>query len=240
MPYRRLPNTDAARRKAMTTAFEKGRELPPFKLSFSQSTFQRVQSFLPSYEKAMYETKQAYLNQVKRNKEYLRVLKKAKLYISHFIQVVNMAIMRGDLPENERSYFGMHEDMTKLPVLNAESDIIKWGEKLIHGENLRKAKALSPITNPTIAVVRVRYEQFLDAYKFQKTLQKNYQRSQEHLAGMRKEADDIIVNVWNEVEESFKALPDSERRKKAEEYGVVYVFRRNETRNKLPMEQASE
>ena len=228
MPYRRLPNTDAARRKALERAFEKGRELPPFKLAFSQSAFQRVQSFLPSFEKAMYEARQAYLNQVKRNKEYIRVMKKAKLYVSHFIQVVNMAIMRGDLPDNERSFFGMRDDMSKLPVLNAESDIIKWGEKLIHGENLRKAKALSPITNPTIAVVRVRYEQFLDAYKFQKTLQKNYQRSQEHLAGMRKEADDIIVRVWNEVEEYFNDLSPDEKRKAAQVYGISYVFRKSE------------
>jgi hypothetical protein len=228
MPYRRLPNTDAARHKALTSAFENGRELPPFKLAFSQSTFQRVQSFLPALEKAMYEAKQAYINQVRKNKEYLRVQKKAKLYISHFIQVVNMAIQRGDLPENERSFFGMHDDITRLPLLNSEADIIKWGEKLIHGENLRKAKALSPITNPTIAVVRVRYEQFLDAYKFQKTLQKNYQRAQEYLASMRKEADEIILNVWNEVEKTFENLPEDDRREKAKKYGLSYVFRKNE------------
>ncbi|MBN1949640.1 MAG: hypothetical protein JW801_00450 [Bacteroidales bacterium] len=238
MPYRRLPNTDAARLKALKQAFTIGRELPPFKLAFSQSTFQRVQSFLPSFEKAMRETKEAYQNQVKKNKDYLRVLKKAKLYISHFIQVVNMAIMRGDLPENERKFFGMREDLNKLPLLNAESDIIKWGEKLIHGENLRKAKALSPITNPTIAVVRVRYEQFLDAYKYQKTLQKNYHRSQEQLAGIRKQADDIIVSVWNEVEEHYNALPDNEKRESAEAYGLSYVFRKNEIQQNLSMPNA--
>jgi hypothetical protein len=228
MPYRRLPNTDAARRKALTIAFENGKELPPFKLAFSQSTFQRVQSFLPSFEKAMYEVKQSYSNQVHRNKEYLRVLKKAKLYISHFIQVVNMAIMRGDLPESERNYFGMRDDLTKLPVLNSESDVITWGEKLIHGENLRKAKALSPITNPTIAVVRVRYEQFLDSYKFQKTLQKNYQRSQEYLASMRREADEIILHVWNEVEKRYEDLAEEDRRTQSQKYGVCYVYRKSE------------
>ncbi len=228
MPYRRLPNTDTARHKALTKAFEKGREIPPFKLAFSQSTFRRVQSFLPSFERAMYETKQAYSNQVKKNKEYIKVQKKAKMYISHFIQVVNMAIMRGDLTESGRSFFGMHDNYTKLPLLNSEADLIKWGEKLIHGENLRKANALSPITNPTIAVVRVRYEQFLDAYKFQKTLQKNYQRAQEHLASMRKETDDIILNVWNEVEKTFIKLSEEEKRLKAEEYGLSYVFRKNE------------
>lgn len=228
MPYRRLPNTDAARHKALSIAYEKGRELPPFKLAYSQSTLQRIQSFLPNFEKAMSETKQAYSNQVKKNKEYLKIQRKAKMYISHFIQVVNMAIQRGDLPENERSYFGIREDLHKLPIMNSEADLIKWGEKLIHGENLRKAKALSPITNPTIAVVRVRYEQFLDAYKYQKTLQKNYHRAQENLASIRQKADSIILSIWNEVEKTYAKLPDDEKRLHAQQYGLSYVFRKSE------------
>lgn len=230
MPYRRLPNTDSARHRALSKAYELGREIPPFKLAFSQSTFQKVQSFLPSYEKSMYELKQAYTNQVSKNPEYIKVMKKAKLYISHFIQVVNLAIARGDLPLAERNYFGMPENFRKLPSLNSESDIIKWGEKLIHGENIRKSKHLAPITNPTIALVRVRYEQFLDAYKFQKMLQKNYKRAQEGLANLRTEADKIILSVWNEVENHFSDLPPEEARKRAEKYGIVYVFRKNEKR----------
>ena len=228
MPYRRLPNTDAARLKALKKAYAKGQEIPPFKLAFSQSTLQKIHSFLPAYQKSMAETKQAYDKQVLKNKDYQKVLKKAKLYISHFIQVVNMAIMRGDLTSAERENFGMVLFTHKLPPLNSEADIIKWGEKLIHGEDIRKAKGLSPITNPTIAVVRVRYETFLDAYKFQKTLQRNYQRFQEKLADMRKEADAIIVDIWNEVEEYFVKLNDENRRKEAEKYGLVYVFRKSE------------
>lgn len=228
MPYRRLPNTDAARHKALAIANKLGREIPPFKLAFTQSTFQRVQSFLPSFEKALHEAKDAYTSQVKRNKDYLRIQKRAKLYISHFIQVVNMAMMRGDLAEADRSLFGMSETFQKLPPLTTESDIITWGEKLIHGEELRKGKGLSPVTNPTIAVVRVRYEQFLDAYKAQKTLQKSYQRSQEQLVSLRNAADTIIVNVWNEVEKTFNDLPDEQKRKMCEEFGITYVFRKNE------------
>jgi antirestriction protein len=79
-----------------------------------------------------------------------------------------------------------------------------------------------------MAVVRVRYEQFIDAYKFQKTLQKNYQRAQENLSGLRENADDIILDVWNEVEAYYADLPDSEKRENAECYGIVYIFRKNE------------
>ena len=43
MPYRRLPNTDVARLRALRIAFEKGKELPPFQLAFSQTTLQKIQ-----------------------------------------------------------------------------------------------------------------------------------------------------------------------------------------------------
>ena len=87
---------------------------------------------------------------------------------------------------------------------------------------------MSPITNPTIAVVKVRYEKFLEAYRNQKNLQLSNNRSLQELADMRPVADDIIVSVWNEVEESFKDLSDDLRREKASEYGLVYVYRKNE------------
>lgn len=228
MPYRRLPNTDAARMKALKTAFNKGRELPPFQLAFSQSTYQRVQSFLPSFEKAMLETKQAYDSQVERNKEYLKLMKKAKLYVSHFIQVVNMAILRGELLPAERKFFNLNEDEKKTPSLNSENEVIEWGETIIEGENQRRMQGRSAITNPTIAVVRVRYEQFVDAFKFQKTLQKNYHRAQENLATLRKTADEIILHVWNEVEAHYSELGDTEKRENSETYGLSYVFRKNE------------
>jgi hypothetical protein len=228
MPYRRLPNTDAARLKALQTAFQKGREIPPFKLAFTQSAFQKVQSFLPSYSKALDESKQAYENQVEKNKNYLKSLKKAKLYISHFIQVINMAILRGELPSSERSFFNLEEDEKKTPTLQTESEIIEWGRLVIEGEEIRKAKGRSPITNPTIAVVKVRYEQFIDSYKFQKTLQKNYHRALDKLAEMRNTADEIILQVWNEVENHFSELNDDERRNNSSAYGITYVYRKNE------------
>jgi len=228
MPYRRLPNTDNSRLKALNRALKKGKELPPMDLAYKQSTFQRVHSFLPKWEKAMTEYKNTYDIQTKNNKEYLKKLKKAKLYISHFIQVLNMAIVRGELKPSVRASFGLESFESKVPSLNTETNVIEWGNKLISGSTERKMKGHTPITNPTIAVVRVHYDNFLEAYNFQKTLQKNHSRALNHLAELRDEADDIILNVWNEVEDTFISLPDDLKRQKAQEYGVVYVYRKNE------------
>ncbi len=162
MPYRRLPNTDAARLRALKIAHKMGSELPPSKLAFSQATLNRLMFFLPNFEKSIIEAKKAYQLQVNENKEYINLLKKARMYISHFIQVFNMAIQRGEISASERAYFGMYENFNRVPDLNSEQDVIEWGKRVIEGEYKRIAERKSVITNPTIVVVKVRYEKFLD------------------------------------------------------------------------------
>ena len=228
MPYRRLPNTDAARLKSLKAAYVKAKELPPFKLAFSQSTFQKVQSFLPLFEKNVSESKFSYANQVKKSKEYQQHLRRARMYISHFIQVLNMAIQRGEQPASIRTFYGFNENDSRVPSLNTEESIIGWGEKLILGEQERTRKGNSPITNPSIALVRVRFEQFKDSYYSQKIIQKSTNRHVSELSELRKSADEIIAKVWDEVENTYKSLPEDMRREKSQEYGLVYVYRKNE------------
>lgn len=228
MPYRRLPNTDKARMRALRTAHELGREIPPFKLAFSQETLQRLSSFLPKYEKALQEYHNTYKTQTSNQKEYQNKVKKARLYISHFIQVINMSITRGEMPKKTRKYYGMQEDDKTLPSLTSEQDLKEWGHRLIQGEEQRKKSGLPPVTNPTIAVVKVHYDHFIDAYQFQKQLQENHQRAAENIHELRREADQIIANVWDEVENTFSNLTGQHKRSKAKEYGVVYFYRKNE------------
>jgi hypothetical protein len=228
MPYRRLPNTDLARLRALRVAYEKGKELPPFKLAFTQSTLQKLCSNLPAYEKAFLECRQAYNKQVNASIDYKKHLYNLKLYMSHFIQVVNMAVSRGDLKISDREYFGLGSEQNKLPAFNTEANVMKWGKILLDGENRRMYKGLSPVTNPTVALVRVKYENFLESYRYQKTLQTNLKRAQNTLNGLRRTADNIILSIWNEVEEFYKDHPEDAKRNNSMMYGIVYVYRKNE------------
>lgn len=228
MPYRRLPNTDSARTKALKRAFDKGTELPPFKLAFSQGMFHQVKSTLPNFENAISEHRNAMNLHAEKNKDYQQKMKKAKLYISHFIQVVDMAIIRGEQNAEIRNYYGLNEAERKLPGLNNEDEVIHWGRKLIEGERERKMYGASPITNPTIAVVQVHFDKFLEAYNNQKSLKKRSYNAHENLEKIRENIDGIIQQTWNEIEDTFKDLPEEIRREKAADYGVVYVYRKNE------------
>ena len=228
MPYRRLPNTDSARIKALKTAHHKGSELPPFKLAYSQGMYQKIKTILPNFETAMHEHRNSMELHAEKNREYQKRVKKARLYISHFIQVVDMAITRGEMPQETRTFYGLNHEEKKLPSLTNEEEIYTWGKKLIDGEKARRAKGKGPVTNPTIAVVKVHYDKFVDAYNHQKSLKKRSSHAHDNLMEIRNRVDEIIQQTWNEVEDTFKDLPEEIRREKSADYGVVYVYRKNE------------
>ncbi len=228
MPYRRLPNTDAARLRAMKTALDKGRDVPPYKLAYSSKNIVRLQRFLPLFEQSIQLQRQSMTSQSRKSRDYNDAVRKARMYLSHFIKVMNMAILRGDLPADIRAYYGLPTNELTLPSLTTDNELISWGRRIIEGEEFRIRKGGNPITNPTIAVVKVRFETFLDAYNFHKTLQKKTLDYTERTAEMRNEADEIILQVWNEVESSFSSLPEKERQNECEEYGLVYFYRKNE------------
>jgi hypothetical protein len=76
--------------------------------------------------------------------------------------------------------------------------------------------------------VKVRYQNFLEAWNFQKTLAKRTLDYTEKNFELRKEADEIIVQIWNEVENTHSTLPEDKRMAESENYGIVYFYRKNE------------
>ncbi|MGE4287494.1 MAG: hypothetical protein AB7E36_02305 [Salinivirgaceae bacterium] len=228
MPYRRLPNTDVARIRAMQKALQKTEGIPPFNLPFSVSIHQELKYFFPEFKQALQFQKEAQERQYLKHKKHQESFKKARLYVSHFIQVLNFAIIRGELKPETRAIFGLDEDERKLPLLNSEKDLIEWGDRLIKGEYTRLTSGQTPITNPTIARVKVHYEDFLKIHQSQKHLQETHTKSAEKIVELRNKADLIIAQLWNEIEDNFSDLPAEEKREQAEKYGLVYVFRKNE------------
>ena len=86
-----------------------------------------------------------------------------------------------------------------------------------------------PNYNPTIARVKVHYDIFLDSYERQKNYQSATNRSLDELASMRDRADELILDIWNQVEAKFQEVnPNEARLAKCRDYGLVYYYRSNE------------
>jgi len=224
MPYRRLPNTDQARLRALHAAVIAGQKKSPEELAFSSKTLTRLRAFYTTFETTIIHHKLARQQQEKNSSTYQEIVRKARLYLSHFVQILNFAIQRGDMKPDVRKYYGIDEDK-KTPSFLLDSEVLEWGKKIIEGDHQRILHGGNPIYNPSIALVKVKFDQFLDAYHFQKTLQNNTARWTSKVVELRNEADEIILDIWNEVEEHFAGLPDDLKREKAVEYGLTYVYR---------------
>lgn len=238
MPYRRLPNTDQARLRALQTAFNKAEQTPPLELAITESSYNNLRSFVPRFFNAISNYKNAYKAQSKKSKEYAESTRKARLYVSHFIQVLNMSILRGELKPSTRDFYDLQDYDKSVPLLTSEQELLAWGRKLIDGDQNRIMKGGSPIYNPSIALVRVNYEKFSDNYFQQKVLQSNTDRTWKQVVELRSFADDLILKIWNEIEGHFKDLSENEKRKKSSEYGLIYVYRKNEV--KVPIQSIIE
>ena len=166
MPYRRLPNTDAARIRALKAALRKGEKLDDINtLAYSFPLKQKIDVFLTKFEIAITNSKAAREKQVENSQKFSELTKKARLYISHFIQVLNFTIARGELKPLARTFYDLDEDDSKVPSLLTEQELLTWGEKVINGEQERiNNRGGNPIYSPAIALVRVNYENFKQGY----------------------------------------------------------------------------
>ncbi|MRT92176.1 hypothetical protein [Ancylomarina sp. 16SWW S1-10-2] len=228
MPYRRLPNTDLARIRALRSAQDMEEILSSSELGFSFTLLRKLHDFLPHFELAISNHHQAIAEQSVKSKAYNERQRKARLYVSHFIQVLNFTIAREELKPEVREFYGLKINSQSIPNLVKDAKLIEWGYKLIEGERLRIAAGGNPIYSPSIALVRVHCDQFRDAYNHQKRLQSNTQRFSEQVAERRHEADQLILDIWNDVETYYKDKSEEERREICSRYGIVYVWRKSE------------
>jgi hypothetical protein len=225
MPYRRLPNTDAARVRALSKIIEFGTKYDVRLLAFKEATFSKIKAFMPIFEQARMMQKEAKDRQVSNSKDYTEAYKKAKIYISHFLQVLNMAIARGEIKPSARKYYGLDEKSGRIPELTTEKEVIEWGEKAIKGENDRIVKMGTPLLCPKIAVVKVYYDQFVEKLNFQKMLQSISTRANSKVSSLRPACDKLITQAWNEIEEYYANETPERKREQCSKYGVTYVMR---------------
>ncbi len=233
MPYRRLPNTDQARIRAMKEAVKTLSKEAFNENVVSFKTKNEVQSFLFRFEQRKMFFKQSWDNQVESNKLYQQVLNNARMHISHFIQVLNLAVIRGEIKKEHKEYYQLDLDTHNVPDLTTENNILIWGKNVIEGENNRLRKeGGTPIYNPTIAKLQVHYEKFKEHRNNQKLYKSTTERNREELIKLREQADALILDIWNQVENHFKKVETNveEQIKKCSEYGVKYYYRKNEVK----------
>lgn len=62
----------------------------------------------------------------------------------------------------------------------------------------------------------------------QKRLQERTAQALEALKAIRPEVDEVLLELWNQIEENFKNEPPEVRFSECRKYGVIYYYRKRE------------
>jgi len=228
MPYRRLPNTDQARLRALRSAILQEDKQNYGDQIVSYKTINEAKTYLSGFEKQLVQYQQMLESQVSANRHYQQIVHNARLYISHFIQVFNLSVIRGDIKKEHKLFYNLDQNIHTVPDLSTEAALINWGKCIIDGENERLRNGGLPIYNPTIAKVKVHYEIFKEYKSNQKLHQSTTNRNWEDLVSLREKGDTIILDIWNQVEARYKDERPYSRLIKCQAYGLVYYYRKGE------------
>ena len=228
MPYRRLPNTDLARMHALQTAVQRAQSADYTEQVLPYKVMSETQRFLIPFENAVMMSKDNYTSSVKANKQYRHIVQNARMYISHFIQVLNLAVIRGEIKKEQKLLYGLDPHENVVPDLSQEEYILEWGKKIIDGEQKRMANGGFPIYNPAINKVKVHYDIFCEHQRQHTFHVQNTERVHGDLEPLRAQADAIILDLWNRIEDYYKDEYPYARMMKCQMYGVIYYYRKGE------------
>lgn len=229
MPYRRLPKTDASRLKALKTLLDSdslytvnGRFIDWKTMNAAQPAYNQLKTAVNQYAlQLQVQTRRApYVEKPQRQ---------AMMYVGHFIQVLLMAVERGEIRKTQLKLYGLEETATSLPAnLKSVEGLLDWGPKIIEGEKKRLSQGGRAIYNPTIGMVSTHFDIFNEAYEQQLRLKQQTQMALEKVQELRPKVDEIILELWNQIEAHFQNEPPEVRFEQCRKCGVIYYYRRNE------------
>jgi len=223
MPTRRLPKSDEQRNDALTAAKKRKDVTLPAEMVLTPNTAIRLDALQPVFHEKMRLRGLALKEQSNLTFQVEETKNTCRMYISHFIQSFNNGVDRGMFPASDRAHYQLDVSSNSVPSLKSEADILRWGQRLIDGDADRVAAGGKKMSMPTIIQLTNVFNDFNDINLQQSLKKEAYDRAQEEVSGMRTEADKLTLRIWDEVETAFTEEDPSSKRRKAREWGVVYI-----------------
>lgn len=225
MPYRRLPNTDQARLRALHSALDMADHVGVESMLITPKMHLDTKMFTPLFEQVVNQYNDARDLQSDLSRQVDNASRLAKMYLSHYIQVFNMCVARGEIKKEMRQGWGLNLNEDSVPAIETVSQMLSWGKKVVDSEEKRGGNR---IYNPSIAVVKVKLQQLSEVHNKHQDLLQTIQKHHAKVEEIRPKADALILELWNEVEKRLEPNTAEERREIAARYGIVYVYRPSE------------
>jgi hypothetical protein len=229
MATRRLPNTHTTRLMALRVAFERLPNVPASEVPLTTATIDRINAFYPIYRGLDERVTIALDAQVASTAQTAPFAAAARMWVSHGFQALFNACDRGEFPQGAKTLYKRPVSGATVPDMRSEQAILEAGLHYITGETNRTAQGGDPITFPSLANIQQRVDAFRDSNMRQADHKNAYDIALEARAAQAPEADRLILRLWNEIETAYNEGDRPSMRRKAREWGVVYVPSRGET-----------
>ena len=228
MPYRRLPKTDAARLKALKMLLSNDDIYTVRKNIVDWKSLNKAQTVYDRLYTACGQYKLMLKAQTRQTAKIDKLLRNASMYVSHFLQVLFLAVERKEIKSIHLTLYGMSADTSSLPNIKSVEGLMEWAPKIIDGEKSRIKKGGRPIYNPTIGMVATHYDIFKETYDKQRMLVARTQKALEDARILRPETDELLLDIWNQIEKHYESEPPEVRFAECRKLGIIYYYRRNE------------
>jgi hypothetical protein len=228
MPFRQLPASDPTRTQALQGALKKSTSTTGAAHLISATTTAALAALQPKWEKEIAERADASGQQSASTLALTAAADKLRLLVSHFIQVYQMGIARGDFAAAGRAVYELSVNEETVPNLDAEAALLLWADRIVKGDPRRVTQfSEAPMAMPAAAVAAA-LQTYHDKLAAQTDAKDQLEAEQADVIALRSEADQVIRDVWDEVEFALRQLEAPTLRRRAREWGVVYAQRPGE------------
>lgn len=216
------PKSNQGRKEALTIAFNKNANITGTN-PLTQPTQNRLNAIYPEYKSKMETMLAKKLISMRLMAEKEKQREKLAMYCSHFLQVLNLCIKRGEYQPSVRTMYGLAMENEKLPALKLQEQIITVADTIISSEQVRIARGGVPMSRPSADEI----EDILVVYKnlviTGSNAKDDLDNAQEDVQRLNKEANAVIKKVWREVEIFYNEQPRPSMREHARRWGVIYA-----------------
>ncbi|PLX00374.1 MAG: hypothetical protein C0594_15770 [Marinilabiliales bacterium] len=192
-------------------------------LAYMPETFNKLATFLPVFEREVDDVKKVLNEQSETMWLKQKDLSMLRMHVKHFIKVFNFAVERSVYSPGERSYFGIDVNTENVPYIKGEAETIIWVKKIITGEKRRVDSGSVKMQNPSADEIQELFEKYQNHQKEEKVLEQKYSQTFNDISILINEADEIIKDIWDEVEFFYRKEDIQSKITQAAKYGLIYI-----------------
>jgi hypothetical protein len=235
MPFRHLPTSVGQRLAALHCATTKWNSTAAPDRLITAAHFAALDLANPAslhsvYRRDIGESSAALAQQASRTREHDQAIGALGQVVSHFIQVFNFAVSRGLFQRNDRAYYGLDINRADVPPLQSHAEIDRLAHQLIGGETFRLSAqpGATAMAMPAVGEISAALAAVEAALESQTTAKDTYDKELGDVETTRTPVDALIIDMWETIEFNLRSLDSPSKRRRAREWGVVYLTRPGE------------